>query len=181
MEVLKTTLEGCLIIKPSVFKDARGQFSETFHKDRFEQLTGINTDFVQDNQSQSSFGVLRGLHYQVGKMAQAKLVRVVSGRVLDIAVDLRKESPTFGQHFAIVLDGESMTQLYVPRGFAHGFVTLSEQSIFAYKCDNYYDKASEEGIRFDDATLNIDWHLAHNQLVVSEKDLELPAFKNAKY
>ena len=181
MEILKTTLEGCLIIKPAVFKDERGLFCETFRQDRFSELTGITTSFVQDNQSQSSFGVLRGLHYQVGDYAQAKLVRVIEGRVLDVAVDLRRDSATFGQHFSIQLDGASMTQLYVPKGFAHGFVTLSERSVFAYKCNNYYHKESEQGIRFDDATLNIDWHLAHDKLLVSDKDQSLPAFKNAKY
>ncbi|MEP2936564.1 MAG: dTDP-4-dehydrorhamnose 3,5-epimerase [Gilvibacter sp.] len=181
MKVLKTTLDGCLIINPAVYKDERGFFCETFHEQRFKETTGISTSFVQDNQSQSSFGVLRGLHYQIGDYAQAKLVRVIQGKVLDIVVDLRRESATFGEHFSIELDAESMTQLYVPRGFAHGFVTLSEQSIFAYKCDNYYHKDAEQGIRFDDATLGLDWHLKANQLVVSNKDLELPDFKNAKY
>lgn len=181
MEVLKTTLDGCLVIKPAVYRDERGFFSETFHHERFFNQTGIKTNFVQDNQSQSQKGVLRGLHYQIGDYAQAKLVRVIKGRVLDIAVDLRRDSATFGQHFGIELDGESMTQLYVPRGFAHGFVTLSEQSIFAYKCDNYYHKESERGIRYDDATLAIDWRLKINQLIVSDKDLGLPDFKNATY
>src|SRR5690606_879252 len=140
---------------------------------------GLIVDFVQDNQSFSTKGVLRGLHFQNGKMAQAKLVRVVKGKVLDIVVDIRKDSKTFGKSFSIVLDDVEHLQLFVPRGFAHGFITLSEQSIFSYKCDNYYDKASESGIIYNDATLALDWHLPEEELIISAKDLELPDFEEA--
>jgi dTDP-4-dehydrorhamnose 3,5-epimerase len=177
MEIVQTTLRDCFYLKPSIFKDERGVFSETYNKETFQKVTGLDVDFVQDNQSQSSHGVLRGLHFQTGKMAQAKLVRVAMGKVLDIVVDLRKESETFGHHFSIELTGDNGYQLFVPKGFAHGFITLSEKSIFCYKCDNYYDKASEGGIIFNDATLNLNWHLPHKELIVSEKDLQLPTFR----
>ncbi|MBZ0327503.1 MAG: dTDP-4-dehydrorhamnose 3,5-epimerase [Altibacter sp.] len=179
MEIQKTPLLDCFIVKPNVFTDERGIFCETFNKRAFVEMTGIEVDFVQDNQSISTYGVLRGLHFQKGPMAQAKLVRVIKGRVLDIVVDLRKESPTFGKHYSLVLDDENHKQLFVPRGFAHGFVTLSKESIFAYKCDNYYDRASEGGIIYNDATLAIDWHLPKEELLISEKDLLLPTFKEA--
>lgn len=177
MELLQTTLADCFYLKPSIFKDERGVFSETFNEETFHKVTGLKVNFVQDNQSQSSYGVLRGLHFQKGAMAQAKLVRVAMGKVLDIVVDLRTNSSTFGQHFSIELTGDNGYQLFVPKGFAHGFVTLSERSIFCYKCDNYYDKASEGGIIYNDATLNLNWHLPHNELIVSEKDLQLPTFR----
>lgn len=177
MELIPSTLEDCFYLKPSIFKDERGVFSETYNEESFQKVTGLSVDFVQDNQSQSSYGVLRGLHFQKGAMAQAKLVRVAQGRVLDIVVDLRRNSSTFGQHFSIELTGENGYQLFVPKGFAHGFVTLSEKSIFCYKCDNYYDKASEGGIIYNDATLNLNWHLPHNELIVSEKDLQLPTYR----
>lgn len=179
MEVIATPLQDCFYIKPSIFEDKRGVFSETFNERTFEEKTGVQIQFVQDNQSMSSKGVLRGLHFQRGDMAQAKLVRVVLGRVLDIVVDLRKESSTFGKHFGIELTGANGFQLFVPRGFAHGFVTLSEKSIFCYKCDNFYDKASESGIIYNDATLALDWHLPKEALIISEKDLELPSFLEA--
>ncbi len=143
------------------------------------KTTGLKVDFVQDNQSVSSKGVLRGLHFQNGEMAQAKLVRVVKGKVLDIVVDIRKDSETFGKSFSIILDDVEHLQLFVPRGFAHGFITLSEQSIFSYKCDNYYDKTSESGIIYNDATLALDWHLPKEELIISAKDLELPGFEEA--
>jgi len=167
------------LLAPSQFKDARGTFSETYNEQDFKVHTGLSIDFIQDNQSVSSYGVLRGLHYQRGAMAQAKLVRVIEGRVLDIVVDLRKESDTFGEHYAVILDAEKRQQLLVPRGFAHGFITLSEKSIFAYKCDNYYDKDSESGIIYNDATLSLDWHLSKDDLIISEKDLALPTFEEA--
>jgi len=179
MELVKSPLKDCFYLKPAQFSDARGIFSETYNRATFEKVTGLDIEFVQDNQSQSSKGVLRGLHYQTGAMAQAKLVRVALGSVLDVAVDLRKDSPTFGQHFTIELTGENGLQLFVPRGFAHGFITLSEKSIFCYKCDNFYDKASEGGIIYNDATLKIDWHLPEEQFLVSEKDLLLPTFEEA--
>lgn len=166
-------------MKPKVFRDERGLFYETYNQRVFEKTTGLKIDFVQDNQSVSSKGVLRGLHFQKGEMAQAKLVRVVKGKVLDIVVDIRKDSDTFGKSFSIVLDNVEHLQLFVPRGFAHGFITLSEQSIFSYKCDNFYDKASEGGIIYNDATLALDWNLPKEEFIISEKDLALPGFEEA--
>ncbi|MFT5103025.1 MAG: dTDP-4-dehydrorhamnose 3,5-epimerase [Candidatus Latescibacterota bacterium] len=179
MKVENTTLDGCLLLTLSQFKDARGTFCETYKKQDFKTHTGLTVDFVQDNQSISSFGVLRGLHFQRGPMAQAKLVRVIEGKVLDVVVDLRKDSDTYGKHYSVVLDSVRRQQLYVPRGFAHGFITLSEKSIFAYKCDNFYDKNSESGIIYNDATLSLDWHLSKDDLIISEKDLALPTFEEA--
>ncbi len=176
MEIKHTPLKDCFILKPRVFKDERGLFYETFNHNVFEAITGLKIDFVQDNQSISSKGVLRGLHFQEGEMAQAKLVRVVKGKVLDIVVDIRKNSETFGKSFSIILDDIDNLQLFVPRGFGHGFITLEDQSIFAYKCDNYYDQASEGGIIYNDATLALDWHLPKEEFIISEKDLELPGF-----
>jgi dTDP-4-dehydrorhamnose 3,5-epimerase len=179
VKVENTTLDGCLLLTLSQFKDARGTFCETYKKQDFKTHTGLTVDFVQDNQSISSFGVLRGLHFQRGPMAQAKLVRVIEGKVLDVVVDLRKDSDTYGKHYSVVLDSVRRQQLYVPRGFAHGFITLSEKSIFAYKCDNFYDKNSESGIIYNDATLSLDWHLSKDDLIISEKDLALPTFEEA--
>lgn len=179
MKLEKTPLQDCFILKPRVFHDQRGSFCETYNKKIFEEVTGLKIDFVQDNQSTSSRGVLRGLHYQEGDMAQAKLVRVIKGKVLDIVVDLRKNSKSFGKSFSLILDDQEHLQLFVPRGFAHGFITLSEDSIFAYKCDNLYDKASERGIIYNDATLDLDWHLSEEEFIVSEKDLALPSFEEA--
>lgn len=177
MQVEETKLKGCFIITPAVFKDSRGYFFESFNKPKFEALTKANGDFVQDNQSFSTYGTLRGLHMQLGDSAQAKLVRVLAGEVLDIAVDLRPESATYGESFSVRLNAENNLQLYIPRGFAHGFSVLSETAIFAYKCDNYYDKAAEAGIRYDDPTLNIDWGIPAAAMQLSEKDLELPFLK----
>lgn len=179
VEIKQTPLKDCFLLKPSVFKDERGLFFETYNQKVFEKLTGLNIDFVQDNQSISTYGVLRGLHFQRGKMAQAKLVRVIKGKVLDVVVDLRKDSETLGKSFSIELDAVENFQLFVPRGFAHGFITLSEESIFSYKCDNFYDKASESGIIYNDATLALDWYLSKNDFIISEKDLELPTFQEA--
>ncbi len=179
MEIQLTPLKDCFVLTPTIFKDERGTFYETFNQNVFKKVTEIEVGFVQDNQSTSTFGVLRGLHYQVGTMAQAKLVRVIQGKVLDIVVDLRKDSETFGKHFSIELDDIAQQQLFVPRGFAHGFITLSETSKFAYKCDNFYDKASERGIIYNDATLTLDWHLSEDKYIISEKDLELPSFLEA--
>jgi len=179
LEIKHTPLKDCFILKPRVFKDERGLFYETFNQKVFEAVTGLKIDFVQDNQSVSSKGVLRGLHFQRSDMAQAKLVRAVKGKVLDIVVDLRKESETFGKSFSIILDDIENLQFFVPRGFAHGFITLSEQSIFAYKCDNFYDKESESGIIYNDATLALDWYLPKEDFIISEKDLELPTFEEA--
>ena len=174
MKVIETTLSDCLVLEPSLFNDKRGYFFESFNSKQFNELTGFNVNFVQDNESFSTKGVLRGLHFQKGEYAQAKLVRVITGKVLDVAVDLRKNSTTFGKWFSIELSGENKRQLFVPRGFAHGFVVLSEFAIFNYKCDNFYNKASESGIIFNDSALNIDWQLNTNEILVSEKDLELP-------
>jgi dTDP-4-dehydrorhamnose 3,5-epimerase len=179
MNTKETKLRDCFIIEPLIFSDKRGYFFESFNQDKFNKLTGLNISFVQDNESFSTKGVLRGLHYQVGDYAQAKLVRVIKGRVLDVAVDLRKDSKTFGEHVSVELSEENKAQLFVPRGFAHGFVVLSDTAIFSYKCDNYYHKPSEGGIIYNDPALNIDWGLPENSLIVSEKDLVLSTIDNA--
>lgn len=179
VELKRTPLKDCFILKPRVFQDKRGIFYETYNQKIFKKVTGLNIQFVQDNQSISSRGVLRGLHFQSGEMAQAKLVNVIKGKVLDIVVDIRKDSPTFGKSFSIILDDVDRCQLFVPRGFAHGFITLSKNSIFSYKCDNFYHKASEGGIIYNDATLALDWHLPEEEFIISEKDLELPSFDEA--
>lgn len=174
MKVTETKLKDCFIVEPVVFKDSRGYFYESFSQNNFNELIGRTVNFVQDNESFSSKGVLRGLHFQTGEHAQAKLVRAIKGTVLDVVVDMRKESPTFSQHFSIELSEDNKKQLFVPRGFAHGFMVLSESAIFCYKCDNFYNKASERGLRYDDPYLGIDWRLPTTELVVSEKDLKLP-------
>ena len=178
MTATETKLKGCFIIEPKVFKDSRGYFFESFNQNKFNELIGKTIDFVQDNESFSSKGVLRGLHFQTGAYAQAKLVRVIEGAVLDVVVDMRKESPTFSEHFSIELSEDNKRQLFVPKGFAHGFIVLSETAIFSYKCDNFYDKASEQGLRYDDSSLGIDWKLPANEFIVSEKDLVLPTLSN---
>jgi dTDP-4-dehydrorhamnose 3,5-epimerase len=174
MKVTETKLKDCFIIEPSVFEDDRGYFFESFNRKSFFEKTGLDVDFVQDNQSKSSYGVLRGLHFQKGEHAQAKLVRVLSGKVLDVAVDLREDSPTYKQCFSIELSAANKKQLFVPRGFAHGFVVLSEEAEFFYKCDNFYNKASEGGIIYNDSGLGIDWMVDPRQLTISDKDLVLP-------
>ncbi|MGV8815447.1 MAG: dTDP-4-dehydrorhamnose 3,5-epimerase [Gelidibacter sp.] len=176
MKKIDTAIEGCFILEPKVFNDERGYFFESFNENQFRDLTNTDIHFVQDNQSFSKFGVLRGLHAQGGAHAQAKLVRVLCGEVLDVAVDIRNGSPTFGQHVTAILSAQNQKQFFVPRGFLHGFVVLSETAEFFYKCDNYYHKASEVGVRYDDPTLNIDWLLTKDQISVSEKDLILPKF-----
>ncbi|WP_298314786.1 dTDP-4-dehydrorhamnose 3,5-epimerase [uncultured Aquimarina sp.] len=178
MEIEQTPLEGCFILKPRIFEDERGSFFESFNQKTFEKLTGLNISFVQDNQSTSTRGVLRGLHFQKGEYAQAKLVRVTKGSVLDVAVDLRQDSPTLGKHFAIELNDQNNYQLFVPRGFAHGFIVLSDEAIFNYKCDNYYHKESESGIRYDDSDLAIDWKLKISEILLSEKDNILLSFND---
>lgn len=174
MEIQKTKLEGCVILEPRKFHDDRGFFYESFNEAKFQELTGTKTRFVQDNQSFSTYGVLRGLHAQAGEHAQAKLVRVLKGEVLDVAVDVRKGSPTFGEHVAVRLSAENNLQMFIPRGFLHGFVVLSETAEFFYKCDNYYNKESERGIVYNDPAINIDWLLPHNDLNLSDKDIILP-------
>jgi len=176
----ETKLKGCFLFEPTVFSDDRGYFMESFNSESFNSAIDATIDFVQDNQSFSTKGVIRALHYQTGKHAQSKLVRVLSGIVLDIAVDLRTNSPTYGEHFSIELSAENKKQLFIPKGFAHGFVVLSDTAEFFYKCDNYYNKESEGGIIFNDPTLNIDWRLPHEQLIVSEKDQILPTLENAR-
>lgn len=180
MNFIKTKLEGCVIVEPRVFNDERGYFFESFNQLEFERGVDRKINFVQDNQSFSSKGVLRAIHYQLGDYAQAKLVRVLQGRVLDVAVDLRKESSTFGEHVAIELSADNKKQLFIPKGFGHGFVTLSDTAEFFYKCDNFYNKDSEGGIIYNDAGLNIDWILDEAELMVSPKDIELPELKNAR-
>ena len=177
MRIETTKLADCLIIHNTVFGDNRGYFFESFNQQTFLDKTGLHVNFIQDNQSKSSKGVLRGLHFQHGASAQAKLVRVLEGKVLDVAVDIRQNSPTFGQHIAIELTAESNMQFFVPRGFAHGFVVLSETATFFYKCDNLYDKASEGGIIYNDPALGIDWQLPVDGLIISEKDQVLPALQ----
>jgi dTDP-4-dehydrorhamnose 3,5-epimerase len=178
MKVTETHLKGCFIIEPQVFVDERGCFFESFNQKNFEKKTGLKVNFVQDNQSISQRGVIRGLHLQKGEFAQAKLMRVIKGRVLDVAVDLRKDSPTFGKHFSIELSGENNKQLFVPKGFAHGFSVLEDDTIFAYKCDHYYNKESEGGVVYNDKELDIDWKLNKEEIVLAEKDKELKRFKN---
>lgn len=178
MKIVQTSLKGCVVLTPTVFSDGRGRFFESYKKEAFNEALGQEVNFVQDNESFSSKGVLRGLHFQKGKCAQAKLVRVVHGSVLDVVVDLRPDSTTYGEHFSIELSDDNKTQLFVPRGFAHGFVVLSDTAVFSYKCDNYYNKESESGIIYNDSTLNIDWILPSEQLQLSEKDLLLPKFKS---
>jgi len=170
MEITKTRLEGCVVLRPRVFNDDRGYFYESFNERRFLELTGKSVQFVQDNQSFSTYGTLRGLHFQKGEHAQAKLVRVLKGEVLDIAVDLRPKSDTFGKHFSVILNDQNLLQLFVPRGFAHGFVVLSPEAEVFYKCDNFYNKESEGSILFNDPELAIDWKLPLDVVNLSEKD-----------
>lgn len=181
MMVTETKLEGCFIIEPKVFNDERGYFLESFNQKVFNELIGEKIRFVQDNESLSSKGVLRGLHYQKGEHAQAKLVRVVKGKVLDVCVDIRKNSPTFGQYVSVELSEENKKQLFIPRGFAHGFVVLSDKALFSYKCDNFYNKDAESGIIYNDEDLNIDWQLDKKDFIISGKDVSLPQFKTLKF
>ncbi|WNL29385.1 dTDP-4-dehydrorhamnose 3,5-epimerase [Aliarcobacter cryaerophilus] len=174
MTFTRTVIPDVVIIEPKVHGDSRGYFVETFRQDKLEEFLGYKINFCQDNESKSYKGVLRGLHYQLPPYAQTKLVRVISGRVLDIAVDIRKNSPTFGQHVAVELSGENKKQLLIPRGFAHGFVVLEDDTVFAYKVDNYYSPECDRGIAFDDKNLNIDWILNHNELNLSAKDTKQP-------
>lgn len=174
MTFTRTAIPDVVIIEPKVHGDSRGYFVETFVSNKLEEFLGFKINFCQDNESKSSKGVLRGLHYQLPPHAQTKLVRVIHGRVLDVAVDIRKNSPTFGQHVAVELSGENKKQLLVPRGFAHGFVVLEDDTIFAYKVDNYYSPECDRGIAFDDKNLNIDWILNHNELNLSAKDIKQP-------
>ena len=181
MKVEQTILEDCFIIYDNVISDERGYFFESFNQQKFQAQTGLNISFVQDNQSKSTKGVLRGMHYQLGEHAQAKLVRVIQGAVLDIAVDIRPNSPSFGKSFSLELTATNKKQLFVPRGFAHGFVVLSETATFFYKCDNFYNKASEGGFIYNDTTLNLDWQLPSTEIILSDKDKALPTFNEVKH
>lgn len=180
MNYIQTEIDGVWLIEPKVISDERGYFMEAFKKEEFESHIGT-VNFVQDNESKSSFGVLRGLHYQKGECSQAKLVRVIKGEVLDVAVDLRKSSPTFGKHVSVLLSEENKRQFFIPRGFAHGFAVLSEEAIFIYKVDNPYAPQAEASIAFNDETLGIDWPLAESQMILSAKDRQGTAFRDAVY
>ncbi|KGN79176.1 dTDP-4-dehydrorhamnose 3,5-epimerase [Porphyromonadaceae bacterium COT-184 OH4590] len=177
MEITTTPIKDLIIIKPDVFADTRGYFTEIYNESRYKD-SGITQNFIQDNLSKSCYGVVRGLHFQKGEYAQAKLVKVICGKVWDVAVDLRPTSDTYGKWFGVELSEENHLQFLIPRGFAHGFSVLSPMAIFSYKCDNLYNKQSEAGIIYNDPTLNIDWKVPNNKMIVSEKDLTLPNFMN---
>lgn len=178
MEIIATAIEGVVIIKPRVFEDARGYFYESYNKREFDEKLGREIVFVQDNQSKSSRGVMRGLHFQKPPYTQAKLVRCVEGRVLDVAVDIRKGSPSYGRHVAVELSSENKLQLFIPRGFAHGFAVLSDEAVFQYKCDNYYAPQADGGISIEDSSLGIDWKISIEEALLSEKDKLHPLFKD---
>ena len=179
MEYIETEIEGVYIIEPKVFNDARGYFMEAWKQAEFNEHIG-KVDFIQDNESKSSFGVLRGLHYQKGDLSQAKLVRVIKGKVLDVAVDIRKSSPTFGKHVMVELSEDNKRQFFIPRGFAHGFLVLSEEAVFTYKVDNPYAPQAEGGIRWNDPALAIEWPIDFSKVQTSEKDLKQPFLKDAE-
>ena len=178
MKLKETGISGLIVIEPDVFGDSRGYFMESFSLRKFRELTGLDIDFVQDNESKSSYGVVRGLHFQRPPHAQSKLVRVVQGRVLDVAVDLREGSPTYGKHYAIELSGENHLQMFIPKGFAHGFAVLSDEAVFQYKCDEYYAPESEGAVAWDDPDLAIDWKLPKEDIRLSEKDKSHPNLKD---
>ncbi len=177
MELIATKLKDCFILKPNVFTDARGYFFESYNRQQFELKTGLDVNFVQDNQAKSNYGIVRGLHFQVGEYAQAKLVRVLQGKVLDVVVDMRMDSPSYLQHISVELSADNNLQLFVPRGFAHGYSVLENDTIFFYKCDNYYHKESEGGISFKDPFLNINWGISEKDILVSDKDQLLPTLQ----
>jgi len=179
MSFIKTDISGLLIFEPKVLEDDRGYFYEAYNEKKFSEA-GVNLKFVQDNQSKSSYGVIRGLHYQLNPFAQSKLVRVLQGNIIDVAVDIRKGSPTFGKHLSIELSAENNKQLFIPAGFAHGFSVLSETAIVLYKCDQFYNRESEGGIHFNDTSLNIDWQIPAGKEIVVEKDLKSPSLKDCK-
>ncbi len=177
MKAIETKLKGCFIIEPSVFQDSRGYFFESYNQIKFEELTGLNPVFLQDNQSKSSYGVIRGLHQQTGEFAQAKLVRVLEGKVLDIAVDVREGSETYGEYVAVELSEENNRQLFIPRGFLHGFAVLSDSATFFYKCDNVYNKESEDGVNPLDQTLAVNWQVPLEDMILSDKDKNARSFE----
>lgn len=181
MQYRKTPFRDLWVLSPNMLTDHRGYFYESFNLHSFEEATGLAPTFVQDNQSRSSFGVMRGLHFQRESHGQAKLVRVLSGKVQDVVLDMRPDEPTFGQHFSIVLDDEKQEQLFVPRGFAHGFLVLSEEAEFSYKCDNFYAPQVESGVLYNDPSLGIEWMLPTEEIITSGKDLILPLFQQASY
>ena len=176
MKITKTAIDGVFIIEPQVFEDERGYFFESWNAAKMKEA-GLDYNFIQDNQSKSCYGTVRGIHFQKGEFAQAKLVRVLEGTVLDVAVDLRQGSPTFGKYVAVELSAENKKQLMIPRGFGHGFSVLSKTAVFAYKCDNVYNKASEGGIRFDDPQIGVDWKINPQEAILSEKDKNAPLLK----
>jgi dTDP-4-dehydrorhamnose 3,5-epimerase len=180
VKIIETPIKDLLVIQPQIFNDNRGYFFESFNQQKFNSATGFDINFVQDNQAFSTFGALRGLHYQLNPFSQAKLVSVLKGKVLDVAVDVRKHSATYGKHFSIELSEENKTQLFVPRGFAHGYVVLSDTAHFFYKCDNFYSKENEGGIAFNDASLQIDWQIDLSKAILSDKDLVLPTLAHSK-
>lgn len=177
MKAIDTGIEGLIVIEPKVFDDDRGYFFESFQKEKYQQI-GIDVNFVQDNESKSVYGVLRGLHYQVEPKGMSKLLRVISGKILDVVVDIRKDSQTYGKHFGVELSEDNKRQLFVPKGFAHGFVVLSPTAIVNYKCDEYYSKEHETGILWNDPKLQIDWKIQHQDAILSDKDLVQPVFEN---
>jgi len=179
MFVEDTPIKDLIILTPTIHGDSRGYFLESYNKKTHEQYN-LNTEFVQDNESYSKYGTLRGLHFQKGEWAQSKLVRAISGSILDVAVDLRPNSPTFGKHFSIELNCENKKQLFIPQVFAHGFIVLSKDAIIQYKCDKYYNKDAESGIRFDDSALKIDWRLRHKELIINQRDLDFKSFEEFK-
>ncbi|HLA56991.1 MAG TPA: dTDP-4-dehydrorhamnose 3,5-epimerase [Flavobacterium sp.] len=180
MNIISTKIKGCFIIEPNIIRDERGYFMESFNEKVFREKTGTDVHFVQDNQSFSTKGVLRGLHYQTGEFAQAKLVRVISGEVLDVVIDIRPDSKTYGEYVSVLLSAENQRQLFIPRGFAHGFLVMSDTATFFYKCDNFYNRESEGGIIYNDAAVNIDWQYPSGDLIISEKDRVLPTLDKAK-
>ena len=180
MEVIKTAIDGVLIIEPKVFGDHRGYFFESFNEREFAAKSGVDVHFVQDNESKSCYGVVRGLHFQKGEHAQAKLVRVISGKVLDVAVDIRPGSPTFGKHVAAELTAENHRQFFIPKGFAHGFVVLSQEAVFQYKCDEFYCPESEGAIAWNDPDVAIDWQIPASDVILSDKDRKHPRLKDAE-
>ncbi len=180
MEIIKTDIPDLLVIKPQIFSDPRGYFFESYTAKKYKEA-GIPVNFIQDNISKSSYGVIRGLHYQLAPYSQSKFIQVLEGKILDVAVDLRKNSPTFGKHYAIELSSETKEQFFIPQGFAHGFSVLSETAVVMYKCDNYYSQEAERGIAYNDTTLNIDWKIPADKAIISTKDSILPSFKEAEH
>ncbi len=177
MKIEEIKLKGSYLIEPDIFRDERGYFFESFNKGEFQEKTGLDVNFVQDNQSESVKGVLRGMHFQIGAWSQAKLVRVVRGKIFDVCVDIRPDSDTFGEHFGIYLDDVNHFQLYIPRGFAHGFLVLEDHTIVNYKCDQFYNSAYEKGILYNDSDLKIEWPIDNESILLSDKDRNLPSFK----